>query len=608
MRKIQGITWRAFLIAVSIIFVISAFSGVYISVDSASSYKKKLVDTNSFIAENIEDSLRTSIEQIDRLAVGIGVSYDVRLFFSSKIPDKLIENYYSKIKNALTAYAFSMNDMTAGFMLYSWQDNKTFSDSLYAPYYLKDSQRNLENDAEWASSITPLLETERSRVSYLFRRKNNTFPYVMTLIHQMRIDNYEGVVAVDIDLSEMYSVLASDMPEDMSLWVLNKDGEVIITEDKSRLFQQISEFDLLQDFDLSTQSKSSIVKCGADSFAFSQIYLEDLGMYVVVTTDLGNIDHTILRDNVSVMVGCLLATILIVFLVYIYTCYSSSPMRRVLELVRDPKQVLSKYPEEDDPLICEAAEYILSQLQENNVLLEELEKRMVSFRNTQLQALKAQINPHFLFNTLNNIIMLVNDDGVDSCAAQVAMNLSDVLRFALSDENLALLCDELENSKKYTQILEVRYGGKFQYVFDVDDRLLEVKVPRLVLQPLIENAVFHGLSAKEDDDCKLIIRCYPTQISNNNDTRNYVRVEVVDNGVGMSQEKVDILMQNIFDESISMNNIGVANVARRLKLLYPSDSNFEIKSKEGAGTTVSLTFPASDIKFKENLSIDSSVL
>lgn len=600
MRQIRGITWRAFIVAVSIVLLISIFASVYISTDSRSRYKKELEGKNSFIAETIVNSLHASIDSIDRLAVGVGVSYDIRLFFSSKIPDKLIDNYYARIKSALTAYAFSLKETTVGLMLYSWQGNKTFSNDSTVPYSLQDMQVNLENNVEWTSSITPLLGSERSRVSYFFRRRNNNFPYVMTLIRQMRIDSYEGVVAVDIDLSKLYLNLAEGLSEETSLWVLNKDGQVIMTENKTGLFQQTSDYELLHYFDLNTQSKSSIVKNGVNSFAYSQIYIEDLGMYVVVTTDLGKIDQIMIRDNISVIAICLLAAIVAVFSLYIYTCYSSKPMRRVLEMIRDPKQILDTSPEENDPVICEAAEYILSRLQENNLLLEELEKRMVIFRNTQLQALKAQINPHFLFNTLNNILMLVNDDGVDTRAAQVTMNLSDVLRFALSDENLAVLRDELENSKKYTQILEVRYGGKFQYVFDVDERILEVKVPRLVLQPLIENAVYHGLSAKDGDDCKLIVRCYPIRVPNDNDINNYVCVDVTDNGVGMSQEKVDELMESVFNESISMDSIGVANVARRLKLLYPTDSHFEIKSKEGIGTTISLTFPANDVKFEEN--------
>lgn len=259
-------------------------------------------------------------------------------------------------------------------------------------------------------------------------------------------------------------------------------------------------------------------------------------------------------------------------------------------MVRDPEQIQA-YHEDDDPSVKETADYIVSYMQANNQLEAELEKRIATLRDTKLQALKAQINPHFLFNTLNVIMMLQEDETSGSTAAQVTMNLSDVLRFSLADEHLVLLSDELENAKKYVEILEVRYGGKFSAVYEIDESLLTVNVPRLILQPIIENAVFHGLSAKDSGKCELLIQCKKVEEASDEGQQSMVCVEITDNGAGMTAKKVEELMNSLNDEKISMNHIGVQNVARRLRLLYPKDGKLSIRSTLGEGTTVSLTFP-----------------
>ena len=592
MKNKHGIVWKAFSVTACAIAIVSLVVSVIISTRSVAVVKSELCNTNLNKAEETEKNLRQIVAQADRLAVGIGVSADVKLFFGSKRPQALFEGFYIRIKNMLSSYAFSMKDIAAAVMIYSPANNQFMSNDRTTPYIPDGNKVDLSNNAEWIQQISPL-EEERSRVSFVFRATNNSYPYVMTLVHQLANDGNEGVVAIDMDLKKIYSAIRSDTDSNVSIWVIDKGGHVIVEESKNSLFRPVSDYALLSSFDRTEKNKSVLLEDGEQPVAFAQKYIEDLDLYVVVATKLNNIDDIIASENLNTVIIGIFCAALAIALVYLYTYYTSKPMHRMLEMIRNPL-LTAYYKDDEDPSVKETADYIVSYMQTNNELEVELGKRLTSLCDTQLQALKAQINPHFLFNTLNIILVLLDDDEAGQRAAKVTMNLSDVLQFALTDEHLVLLRDELSNARKYIEILEVRYGGKFHTSYEIDESLLDVKVPRLILQPIIENAVFHGISAKEIDICELSIKCWKDKKEVDGVHQKFVCVEIADSGAGMSEEKVAVLMDSLNDDKISMKHIGIQNVARRLRLLYPKDSTVHIQSVLGQGTTVTLSFPYSN--------------
>lgn len=589
MKERRGAAWKAFIVAACVIAVVSVIVSTVISAKSVSVVKTELCNTNFSKAEEVGKNFRQIINQVDRLSVGIGVSSDIKLFFSSRNPQNLIDGFNTRIKNVLSSYAFSMRDTTTSVMIYSPANNWFMSEDLGAPYVPDGSKTDATNNAEWVQQLTSLGK-ERSRVSYTFRATNNSYPYVMTLIHQMANDGYEGVVAVDIDLKKIYTEIRSDTDPNASIWVLDRGGRVIVEENKRSLFQLVSAYPLLASFEKNETDQSILLKGKKQTVAFAQKYLEDLECYVVVATRVDNIDDITATENLNTIIVGASCAALAIALIYLYTYYTSKPMHRMLEMLRNPL-LTKEYKDDEDPSVKETADYIVSYMQTNNELEVELGKRLTSLRDTQLQALKAQINPHFLFNTLNIIMMLLDSDEPDPRAAKVTMNLSDVLRFALTDEHLVPLREELSNARKYVEILEVRYGGKFHTNHAIDESLLDAKVPRLILQPIIENAVFHGISAKEIDICELAIKCWKDEKNIDGIPQEFVCVEISDSGAGMTEETVSELMASLYDERISMKHIGIQNVARRLRLLYPKDSSVHIQSVLGQGTTVTLSFP-----------------
>ena len=206
----------------------------------------------------------------------------------------------------------------------------------------------------------------------------------------------------------------------------------------------------------------------------------------------------------------------------------------------------------------------------NEKKLEEQERLLVEAR---LAALTSQINPHFLFNTLNSVSSLIRTD--PNQARVMVVKLSKVLRRLLrKHENFSALRDELNFIEDYLSIEVVRFGDKLRFETDVAADTLDMLVPSMLLQPLVENSIKHGLSSKVEGGT-IWIRTRRTE------SRLHLRVE--DNGVGIPEEKLGTLLEH--------GGIGVSNVNERLKVLFGSEYRMWIESQPGHGTRVEIEVP-----------------
>ena len=201
-----------------------------------------------------------------------------------------------------------------------------------------------------------------------------------------------------------------------------------------------------------------------------------------------------------------------------------------------------------------------------------LELQQLSLNEARLAALSRQINPHFLFNTLNSVASLIRQDPEE--ARQVVYKLSKILRRLLrQQENLTPLREELSFIDAYLAIEMVRFGDKLRFVRDIDPATLDLLVPSMLLQPLVENSIRHGLSSKVDGGT-IRVR------SRLQDGRLQILVE--DDGVGIPEEK----LARLFEQGI-----GVSNVNERLKVLFGEEYKMWIDSRLGEGTSTGIEIP-----------------
>ncbi len=210
----------------------------------------------------------------------------------------------------------------------------------------------------------------------------------------------------------------------------------------------------------------------------------------------------------------------------------------------------------------------------NNTRIEmNLEQHQQLLLKARMDALSSQINPHFLFNTLNTVSSLIRYD--PDMARVVVIKLSNILRRLLrKHETFVPLRDELEFIDDYLDIEVVRFGrDKLQFFKEVDDETLEAFVPSMLLQPMVENAIKHGLAPKlEGGQIRLRTRRRDGRLT----------IEVEDNGMGIAEEQL---------AQVYAKGIGITNVHERLRLLYGDDFRMDIRSQEGQGTQIHIEIP-----------------
>lgn len=217
--------------------------------------------------------------------------------------------------------------------------------------------------------------------------------------------------------------------------------------------------------------------------------------------------------------------------------------------------------------------------------MQESQKRMfeIELAKKQLQVLayRNQINPHFLYNTFECIRGMALYHDMDEIA-EITMALSKVFRFAVKEDNIVTVKEELNYIKEYATIIEYRFMGKIEVDIDVDVDLYDKKVIKLMLQPLVENAVFHGLEQKMGNgEVKVVVR---------RKWDNFIMFLVQDNGCGIKMEQLQHIRENL-DDKMSKKGIGLANIYQRLKLFYGEEVVFKIKSRVGEGTSVMIVVP-----------------
>ncbi|GAE92205.1 hypothetical protein JCM21714_1189 [Gracilibacillus boraciitolerans JCM 21714] len=227
---------------------------------------------------------------------------------------------------------------------------------------------------------------------------------------------------------------------------------------------------------------------------------------------------------------------------------------------------------------------------ETNYLVQMVYEKEIIKNRTELKALQAQIHPHFLFNTLDALYWSL-DEREEEDLANVVLAMSELFRYTITKENQdewVTIKEELEHIDRYMKIMRMRFGDRLNWEKDVDFDWLYVRMPKLMIQPLVENAILHG-AGNVTGHCHITVKVEKVQDADR------LKITVTDNGPGMSKEKVSEVKELMEGNIRQHKHHGLAlqNVQKRLKLFYEMETNGDINilSEEGKGTKVSFEIP-----------------
>ena len=276
-----------------------------------------------------------------------------------------------------------------------------------------------------------------------------------------------------------------------------------------------------------------------------------------------------------------------------YIVPANDKMLRPISLLRDQ---VKKFSIGDEPVRFFETEDEIGELSHSfydmavniNQQSSELSRKEYEKAVTYYKLLTTQLDPHFIYNTMN-IINILARQGAYEDIIKVNTALTRVLRERLNTQNTTFenVSNEIVTLKQYQLIMDYRYHNQVKVEYDIDESILDKKIPKNILQPLVENAYYHGLSADTGEiQGNIEILIYPLE--------DELIVEISDDGKGFSEKRLMEIRENLKHATMHKEkeaHIGMENIYRRISYLYGDNFSMDIQSEEGHGSTIVLTFP-----------------
>lgn len=332
-----------------------------------------------------------------------------------------------------------------------------------------------------------------------------------------------------------------------------------------------------------------------ETYLVSRLSSEKYGIrYYMFTksSELYALPHTIIR---TIAVSALILMLITALTLMLLSRRQHARLHQIIGMVQEESlRQNTPLPEKN----YDEYEYIAQHIQDTYLLQKyletELSEKAYKQKYTELTALQAQINPHMLYNTLETIRWKSYrlTDGRNE-VVEMLESLSELLKYSLSPAtSMVSLGEEIDNTVNYIRLVKLRYMEQFQIHWEYSEDIIDYATMRLILQPIIENAIHHGARANPSETTHITIRLSCTD--------GTIRVAVTDTGIGMQPEQLAKIQQVLSLDFAPASGMGLYNTNKRLMLQY--GTQLTIRSKPGHGTTVSFSFPATPYQSPEEAS------
>lgn len=485
-------------------------------------------------------------------------------------------------------------------ILRSIKDSHEYVESIYLytdgaeRYFSSDKGIHTVNESEDDQWISIYEGMDKGSSSYIAPRKlslgaDQVIP-VLSIYKRLLLQ--KGCIVVNIDVQKLEEILAKQISgQDETIYLVNREGEILAKRSSGRkengdsgyftaLREKFGEEwqEQLKSLDgrwVRTNNGRSLLSVGS---------YDEMEVYYVSAISSQAKSRGILSMMQPFLVFLLLDSCVVVILAYLTTKRSFDQISYMISVFNEAEKGLpvakpEKSNRDEYDVIMNNIIYLFLNTNYLNTQLKENEYKR---EHAELMALQLQINPHFLFNTLQTVDMEVRKGNAEPEEVSMIIRfVSDILKYALSDPNEPVTVkEEIQYLKKYVAIQKFRFGDRFIIYYEIDEDGMDAAVFRLFLQPLVENSLLHGIRGL--------------------DRKGYVKVSiqkrgcrlrccVLDTGAGMTGEEKAALKSRFTGDDAG--GIGLANLYRRLVLRYGEESALQVWSKKGMGTAVSFYIP-----------------
>ena len=479
------------------------------------------------------------------------------------IKEKNIDNYtayekYTEIADPLLSVPKSYHDAIKRIQL--------FADSIQVEHEYTLVPLDKMQEEWWSEGLK-----DDVRIQWkVDRMRGEVVAVRMTYAHQ----KLNAVLCISLDYDKIFQPLTNILTDENGGIVADKDGNVLYNK------TGLTELKLSDDNKKDTsQTADKLLSKISQTCTWTQTESEenDWVFYFYKSQDaISGSVRRLLLEEIPLIIAC---GFIILFL---GLSFSRIFTRKIEELTKNMDQVnhgsrevtVSSDSEDEVGILINSFHNMMDEI---NRLIDEVYVNKIALKEYELKALQAQINPHFLYNTLSMMNwMAIRSNQME--ISKVTLALSTFYRTALSKgEDVVTVENCIQNMQAYLEIQLTMHDNNFTVDWDIDPTIKNEKMPKLLLQPVVENAIEHGIDEKEDGDKKLFL-----SFRGDGDD---VEITVRDNGMGMPQEKAETLV------TYQAKGYGLKNVNDRIRLLYGEKYGIQIFSAPDEGTTVVMRFP-----------------
>jgi len=415
-------------------------------------------------------------------------------------------------------------------------------------------------------------------------RNKNILRFVMKLYNESNLQDKIGYVVCDVDTKNLEKIMDKYRIDRTAFMWLQPTGD--------RPIDTLGDLDAEQTKEYNALEKS--IACGkkAENETNSKQEFFRIDQQHYNLTAYSMMPQKVLRQNQrNLTINLLAIALLMICVSMIITGFISSGLTRPLELLMNTIQKIgngnvqlrAKIVKEDE--IGELAQQFNEMLDQMEELKQKEYQTKQLLNRAEYKALQAQVNPHFLYNTLDTMASIAE---IRNCpeVSHMSQSLALIFRYSLNMKDpFSTVENEIAHLKNYIYVMDMRMHDNIQYTFDVDEMTLKSKLPRLSLQPIVENAINHGLRNKRGKK-KIGIQIKREQMD--------LVICIEDNGIGLDTSAInESLRKNELDFVEKGNSIGLHNINARLKMLYGNQYGMHLESTLGEGTKVFMILPDS---------------
>ena len=586
--KNRALSQTAVLIIVTMCIMVTVFYMVF--------HSRAFNERGNYEEENLvnmEAYLNSYLEEVDSIAKNVNYNYYLQDYLETVIKeeDDYVDSGIGKNMRSyeMSSHAFSDTLLSradiSSIMIFG-KKKMLLNRSMYTYQKVALDYSKLDWYAKAVAKPQDAIITGPNRHSFF-----DTDDEVISLSREVQSyenGTFRGVILINLNMNKITEICNSfQEKQENFICIINDKGELVYEQQNGRERFAFDEKENRQE--LNTALGKTKESCFRLNYRGEK--------YLVTRTDMKTTGWTLVSmvPYKSVMAETMAISGVMILAVAITLIVTLLLLNRILTGVVKPLKKLEKYMVQVNPDNMDQRMEILTDDEIGHLsmkfnqmmdrirnLKEQVIEEQEDKRKYELQALQAQINPHFLYNTLDSIIWMAETN--DSNIVAMTEALAKLFRISLNKGNEEISLErELEHVKNYLIIQSMRYADKFTYEISAEPGVERCRTIKLILQPIVENCIYHGIKKKRGTG-KITIRAYRRE-------QNLI-IEVSDDGCGMPEEICrKILSDEIESEDISGSGIGVKNVNERIQLRFGKKYGLSYSSEEGVGTTVTYVLP-----------------